>query len=73
MTHGYYDCITNVIQQGFAFRHSSDRESMQSEDVDLLTESTCITPLVSRHHFFCLYLPWIAGFEALLMVGDLFS
>ncbi len=32
-----------------------------------------MTPAVNRGHFVCLYLPWIAGFEALLMVCEYFS
>ncbi|XP_046853789.1 transmembrane protein 192-like isoform X2 [Xenia sp. Carnegie-2017] len=51
----------------FAFLPTSDIESVHTADDDLLTESNFLSPVVNRHHTVCLYLPWIACFEALLL------
>ncbi|XP_046853788.1 transmembrane protein 192-like isoform X1 [Xenia sp. Carnegie-2017] len=53
----------------FAFLPTSDIESVHTADDDLLTESNFLSPVVNRHHTVCLYLPWIACFEALLLVA----
>ena len=61
--------IMYSLQQAFAFRHTSDKESVRSEDVDLLTESTHLTPHINGGYYqVCLCFPWIAGLEALLLV-----
>lgn len=52
---------------GFSFGHGSDRDSVRSEDVDLLNESRDLSPVVNRAQFVPLYISWIAGFEALLI------
>lgn len=54
-------------QGGYFF---SDRDSLvvPSEDVDLLNESNHLSPVVNRAHFVPLYISWIVGFEALMLV-----